>query len=203
MTKIKTYIGQQGCGKTLSITAYADNYRLKKRKNKIYCNYKLIGFKNFELLTHEKLELMYKEKRQFRNCLIIIDELHIFLDSRSFMKKGNKCVGYLLGQSHKRGVDMLGATHFPHLIDFRWRMYSNIWYEVKKGLIINNKWIPITTSGDNKRKLSKFENEHLYIALNGEEKILDGFSYRFKKLDMQLIKADKYFNMFDTRELIL
>jgi hypothetical protein len=199
---IELYIGEKRSGKTLGMTA--ETYELiKKFPNiKVYANYKLNKnyFKNYEHINKEKLEKFYLEKKEFKHCVFLIDEIHLFLDSRKFGSKGNKTIGYALGQMGKRGNIFRGSTHFPHLVDLRLRSYCEKWNYIRKGFVFDNEFKPIK---NNNKILTKEENTYLYIQIKPVIRKLVDYNFIYLNDTITYIKADKYFNMYDTEELIV
>jgi len=53
--------------------------------------------------------------------VILLDEVHILLDSRGSMKKENKVVSFWLNQTRKMGVKLYYTTQHLHQIDKRLR----------------------------------------------------------------------------------
>lgn len=110
---IIAFIGGIGSGKTLSMTRYAleeykrgktifTNYRLEFPKDRLYGKVVKLDMKFFEDYTQSKFELI--------NSVILIDEAHVFFDSRNAMLKKNKIFSKFVTQSRKRSVDLLYTT---------------------------------------------------------------------------------------------
>ena len=115
------------------------------------------------------------------------------------MKDGSQKIGYFIGQMGKRGNILKGNTHFPRLVDFRLRAYCEKWIYITKVLYENRKIVPIM---NNNRKLSDKENKKLYIYCEPIIRKLVNFDFQHLKQNPYLIKASKYFFMYDTEELI-
>jgi hypothetical protein len=59
-------------------------------------------------------------------ALIILDEAHIFLDSRNSASKRNKIISYFLLQTRKKGCHLYYTTQRFHQIDKRLRDNSDV-----------------------------------------------------------------------------
>lgn len=198
---IELYIGEKRSGKTLSMVA--ETYEETKGTDiKIYANFELNKkyFPNFIRITKKDLENFYKNKDEFYNSYFLIDEIHIFMDSRKFGKKGNQKIGYFLGQMGKRGNTFRGTSHFPHLVDFRLRSYCEKWKYIRKGLVLNDKWKQIRNYN---LKLDEKENNRLYIQIKGVVRKLIDFEFFYIQENPIYIKAVNYFKFYNTEEMIL
>lgn len=204
---VELYIGEVRSGKTLCMTAdtYLDLKKLGK-DIKIFCNYKLDSkyFNNVEKITKDDLIEFHNYKVEFRKCIFLIDELQQWLDNREFMKKGNKAISYFFGQMGKRGNVLRGTVHDYSLIDIRGRLYTQKLSYVFKGLIDDNgKWKQLLNVN---RALTDEENESLYIqkVTYIKKLVKTNFLPEFKYIKMKpiFIKADEFFDMYDTEELI-
>jgi len=200
---LEIYIGEKRSGKTLSMVADVYNMlpKIKKYNYKIYSNFKLNPkyFGKTFPINREILVEMYKEKHKFQKCIFMIDELHIFADSRESQSKENKAIGYLAGQLGKRGVIFLGTTHFFNLVELRLRLYCERRIFIRKGLVINNIFYPIL---NNNLELTEEENNKLFIK--NESIVRKMINYNFKLVSdyEKYIKKKKYFRMYDTEEII-
>lgn len=197
---IQMYIGEKRSGKTLSATAQVYEM-IKNYDTKVYANYKLNPdfFPNFQFITKKDLEGFYENKEDFKKCIFILDETHILLDSRRFAKEGNLKIGYLLGQMGKRGNILIANTHFPRLVDFRLRSYCERWIYVAKVFYINGKIVPIMNYN---KELTDKENSKLYIYCEPIIRKLVNFEFQYIKETPYLLKAEKYFNLYDNEEMI-
>lgn len=198
---IELYIGEKRSGKTLSMVS--ETYEETKGTDiKIYSNIWLNPeyFPNAIQISKEDLERFYENKEEFFNAYFLIDEIHIFMDSRKFGKKGNQKIGYFLGQMGKRGNVFRGTTHFPHLVDFRLRCYCEKWKYIRKGLVDSSKWKAIL---NNNKFLNDDENKRLYIQIKSVIRKLVDFEFFYIQEEGKYIKADNYFNYYDTEELLI
>ena len=167
-------VGKLGQGKTLLATYLV--YLMKKRnKNlKIYSNYNL----NFK---HQKISfndlLTYKENKELDNAVIVLDEFHIFLDSRgSGANKKNKIITYFITQTRKRNVILIYTTQKLHMVDKRLRDLTDYLIKCEKIDLGNNKF---------------------YIKFH----ILEDNDFNSIKTKL-LTNPEKYFSLYDTKEII-
>lgn len=115
------FIGDIGQGKTLSMVRTA--YSLFKQGHKIYSNIKL-NFK-FEYFTINDIIKYAENDKTFKNAVFLIDEAHIFIDSRNSMTKKNLIISYFILQTRKKDVTLLYTTQYFHQIDKRLRASTN------------------------------------------------------------------------------
>jgi DNA helicase HerA-like ATPase len=103
-----------GSGKTLFATALARHYH--KNGSTIYANF---GLKfPFKPLTMKEISDFNFD---FNNSVLIIDEIHLNIDSRSSMSRKNKIISYFITQSRKRNIILIYTTQNAHQIDKRLR----------------------------------------------------------------------------------
>lgn len=198
---IELYIGEKRSGKTLSMVA--ETYEeIQTNKMRVFSNLKLNEkmFPDHTIIKREDLENFYKNKEEFTNAYFLIDETHIFLDSRKFMREGSQKIGYFLGQMGKRKNVFRGTSHFPHLLDFRLRSYCEKWKYIRKGLVINGIFKPII---NNNKILSPIENDRLYIQIKPVVRKLLDFDFYYIQEKIKYLKAQPYFKAYDTEELII
>lgn len=106
-----------GSGKTLSMVYEA--YQYYKKGFKVFANFRL----NFPYtrLTKRVFDAMVENKTQLTHCVVLIDEIHIWLDSRSSMQKKNKMITYWILMTRKASVRLLCTTQHLHQVDKRLR----------------------------------------------------------------------------------
>jgi len=191
---IGIYLGEQNTGKTLALTYYAYNYYMNNYT--VYSNYNL----NF---PHKKLTIDYinkivQNKEQFTKSVFIIDEIYLILDSRNFGKKSNKIFSYLLLQSSKRDVHILGTAQYFNTVDKRFR--ENIKFKCYCNRVIKNINGEFNLIETDKRKLDKKFNDKLYIQCFYF--IKKGYFGKNFVNKQQYIRASPIFNLYDTTELL-
>jgi hypothetical protein len=96
---ISGLIGRMGSGKTLSCVRYA--YQYWKQGYKIYSNINL----KFPYTPYNIQDLINWTSNDYdlQKSIILLDEAHIFLDSRNSANKRNKIISYFLLQTRKKG----------------------------------------------------------------------------------------------------
>ena len=107
--------GDLGSGKTLFMTLLG--YICYKKGYLIMSNYHL----NF---PYQPINL--KDLESIQKCCILIDEMHIFVDSRSSMKDFNKKFSYFILQSRKRQTNLIYTTQYRQSVDKRVRNLTDI-----------------------------------------------------------------------------
>lgn len=122
------YTGNIGSGKTFSmchdvITRY---YRMLEQgvKLKIYANYHLKHVP-YTYITLEDMLNWAQDDHVFEECLITIQEIHIWLDSRKSMSKVSRVSSYFLLQSRKKNCEIYWDTQFPDQVDKRLKNLSD------------------------------------------------------------------------------
>ncbi len=90
---------------------------------KIFCNNHL----NFPY-THfdPQFFLEHAEDQELSDCILLLDEAYIYLDSRTSAAKITKLFTYFIGQTRKRGVDLYVCTHHIDVLDKRLRRAIDI-----------------------------------------------------------------------------
>ena len=138
-------IGKQGSGKTLFITKLVSE-NLNNRK--VFSNYHLtkipyerISFNKeaYQDLVEESsyhsiidiLELLEKDVNYFNNSIMLLDEIHIDLDSLDYMKDTNRKLQKFFSQLRKRNILLLGTTQYIMNLDVRIRRQCMNVFEMK------------------------------------------------------------------------
>ena len=117
---IVLYKGRRGCGKT--VTLVKDGYLNKLRGFKILRNFSLSFGKyisNEEILNLNKDSLLF-------DCVLMIDEIQIFFDSRRSMRKQNLTFSNFIQQIRKRNIILLCTAQYSNTIDLRLRQHLDI-----------------------------------------------------------------------------
>ncbi len=118
--KILLYKGARGSGKTLTMTA--DAYTYWKNGWRVLANY---DTSFAEPISNEEILLLDKESN-VENCVLCLDELQIFFDSRSSMAKQNQKFSNFVQQIRKRNIILLCTTQFVGTVDLRLRQHIDI-----------------------------------------------------------------------------
>lgn len=118
---ISGLIGRMGSGKTLSCVRYA--YQYWKQGYKIYSNINL----KFPYTPYNIQDLINWTSNDYdlQKSIILLDEAHIFLDSRNSANKRNKIISYFLLQTRKKGCHLFYTTQRIHQVEKRLRDNSD------------------------------------------------------------------------------
>ena len=118
MTGLFLTIGKQGAGKTL----YTVNLLLNNLNGrKVYSNIKLFNIDYTYMNDSILLDLIKNDINQLNDSIIILDEIHIYLDSRDFMKQNNRELQSIFSQLRKRNILILATTQYLLNVDVRIR----------------------------------------------------------------------------------
>lgn len=116
------WVGDFGSGKTGGMTHRL--YQKSLAGSRIATNYGPT-FED-EPITSRILQLM---PESLSNMVMGVDEIHIFLDSRSTGKKKQKEITYFILQTRKRKVELNFTTQHRMQVDIRLRLHTDIWIE--------------------------------------------------------------------------
>lgn len=120
-SKIVLYKGRRGSGKTL--TMVKDGYRYFNSGWKVYRNLRSIKFGEF--ISEDEILKLNKDS-PLQDCVILMDELQIFFDSRRSQKKQNLDFSNFIQQVRKRNIIILGTTQYSNTIDLRLRQHIDV-----------------------------------------------------------------------------
>jgi len=172
-------IGRQGSGKTAFITKLLiDNYTNDK---KVYSNYSLFDV-DYERITFDNkrnknatdiLNVISDNTDYFNNSIMLLDEIHIYFDSRDFMKKNNRIIQTFFSQLRKRNILLLATTQYILHLDIRIR----------------------------RQALAVFQMTNLKDGIfKTDVHEIDGYYTNF--IRSELVNLNDYFKYYDTNELI-
>lgn len=113
--RIMLYRGARGTGKSLTMTKDALKYY--KLGWKVFTN--LEGTPFIPVTSDYILSL--SGSSDLFNCVLAIDEIELFFDSREWNKKESRTFSRFLQQIRKRNVVILCTAQFTNLIDIRLR----------------------------------------------------------------------------------
>lgn len=170
------FIGTVGSGKTISMTIEA--YKYYKRGMSIYANYGL-SFPHTKL-DKQTFDRLIRDKESLQDCVILLDEVHIWLDSRSSMGKKNKAISYFLLQTRKRNVRLLCTTQHFHQIDKRLRDTTDVLVYCEN---MTNK-TSLVTGGLTLIKLEYFKQ------------------YSGEPSSTKVLNVTPFFSLYDTTEIV-
>ena len=117
-------IGKRGTDKTLTMAKTVKDM-LEKGKT-IYTNFH-INKKSLNKKYHAKIHLLdnefFKNYKDFKlyNCCLFIDEIYVYIDSRTSGSKRNRLWSYFINQTRKRDVDLYYTTQFFRQVELRLR----------------------------------------------------------------------------------
>lgn len=172
-------IGRQGSGKTVFITKLlVDNY---VNNRKVYSNYSLFGI-DYEKITFDNkrnknvidiLKVISDNPDYFNNSIMLLDEIHIYFDSRDFMKQNNRIIQNFFSQLRKRNILLLATTQYILHLDIRIR----------------------------RQALAVFQMTNLKDGIfRVDVHEIDGYYTNF--IRTELVNLSDYFKYYDTNELI-
>lgn len=157
--------GNLGSGKTLLLVVMAKLANL--RNVKIVSNFNLVG------IPFEKFSISKFFKAQYNNCIILLDELYNYVDSRRSMSDENLLFSYTLFQSRKKTIEIYTTVQLNSTIDMRFRNLTDF------NIIA-----------------SKIAEGYNYLVYN--PKVLDVYNESY--LPFQY--AEQFYQMYDTNEVI-
>jgi hypothetical protein len=145
------YRGPRGRGKTLTMCKDAYNYYL--RGFRILSNFSLTFG---EKITAEEL-LSLDIKSILFNCVLVIDEIELFFDSRDWNRKEIKFFSQFLQQLRKRNIIILCTAQYIDMIEKRIRQQLDVVcypHFYKNTLIVKCRYFDLTQLED----LNKLES---------------------------------------------
>lgn len=163
-------------------------YLYYRSGHQIYSNYKLTfpfiqGAKQPIYLTMRRLKELVENKKALQNVVLLIDEAHIFIDSRSSMEKKRKIITYFILQTRKSNVRLLYTTQHMGQVDKRLRDTTDI--------------ICMCSNLSNKSSLVKDKGRPVHILQQSVFQWRDEMKPRKK-----VLYANPIFSLFDTTEMI-
>ena len=173
-------IGKQGSGKTVLITKMCIDAFDNKRP--IFSNYTLKKLPytavTFDTAIEKKkisiLDKLDEDPNYFNNSIMLLDEIHIYLDSLDFMRKNNRRLQIFFSQLRKRNILLLATTQYIMNVDIRIR----------------------------RQCMNVFEMTHIYKDLfTVSTHVIDG--YFTEEISNYNIVLDDYYEHYDTNEIIL
>lgn len=173
-------IGKQGSGKTLFITKLlADN----KGDRKVFSNYTLYGIPYQPITLSERvksedvwnvLDVIESDPSIFNNSVMLIDEIHLDLNSLDFMRKNNRRLQTFFSQLRKRNILLLATSQYLLNVDIRIRRQCKNVFE-----------------------MTHIEGDVFQVITHD----IDG--YYSQEISRYYINLSAYYEMYDTNEIIL
>jgi len=115
---INAIVGGLGSGKTLLMIFLL---YLEKRSGKlVMTNMSSVSYQDKPLHFEELLQDV-QDNHALNNIALGLDEVHIFLDSRSAMSKSSKVASYFILQTRKRNVNLYFTSQHIGQVDIRLR----------------------------------------------------------------------------------
>lgn len=177
------FSGKQGSGKTLMQTKIAFDNHEANESLRIFSNYKLsipftyVTFNSEIDINKDKLDILAQlddDPDYFNNSIMLIDEIHLYLDSLDFMRRNNRRLQTFFSQLRKRNILLLGTTQYVMNLDIRIR----------------------------RQCMNVFEMKHIKSSIFQVDTYdIDGYYTEFKSTYLVDLKA--YYECYDTFELIL
>lgn len=118
---IVLYQGRRGAGKTLSMVR--DGYKFHLNGMKVYSNI-AVQYPH-EYISEDDI-LKIDDKSHINNCVLMVDEIQILLDSRRSMNDENVNFSRFIQQIRKRNIILLGTAQFSNTVDLRLRQHIDI-----------------------------------------------------------------------------
>lgn len=117
---IVLYKGSRGKGKTLSMTK--DAFIYFQHGFRVLSNFSL---KFGEKVSNEGILALNKDSALF-DCVLVIDELQILFDSRSWKKDTSLKFSNFIQQIRKRNIIILATTQYVNTVDKRFRQHIDV-----------------------------------------------------------------------------
>ena len=166
-------IGPQGSGKTLLGVALLFELKKLYPDKKIFSNTNLYNIEYEYYNFDDLLQNIKTDNNYYDNSIILFDELHIFLNSLDYYKKQNRLVQGFFSQLRKRKIILIGTSQYILNVDVRIRRQALRVFEIFK------------------------RNNNIYEVIIH---LIDGYFTR--QIDTLFLKLDKYYNKYNTYEII-
>lgn len=111
-------------GKSVALTYFGLEEHVNLGKH-IFSNFRLYGVP-YTLLTFDDLLEMAESKVELENAVILIDEAHIWFDSRASASKLNRTFSYFVLQTGKQDINLYWASQDAGQVDPRLRKRTDI-----------------------------------------------------------------------------
>lgn len=187
------FIGSRNSGKTCSMTIEA--YKKYRQGYKIYSNYHL----NFPYtpITVDDIIDFAENGLYFGNTIFLIDELHVWFDSRTRGKR-NMIFSYFINQSSKNDIDIYYTSQFARQVEVRMRLNTEVVVECSCKCFVWKTAHSEPYMVENYRPKPVDFKCVTYI----KNKIIQFSDTGVDKFRNRVYKANKYFPLYDTREVI-
>ena len=176
--------GKQGSGKTLLMVKHLIDEHEQHPKKKIFSNtplfditYTPVTFDKNKAGDHDKISILDQlddDPNFFNHSIMLIDEIHLYLNSLDFMRKNNRKLQIFFSQLRKRDILLLGTAQYFHDIDIRVRSQA----------------------------MNSFEMEHIYQDLF-QATTCEVLRYDYIPIETVKLKLSMYYKYYDTEYVIL
>jgi len=195
---------------------------IEKKRLNLFSKFELMSnlklnkniFGNYIHITADNLLEMYKSKVPIENKIILLDDFFKTVDSRRFASDSNRVYSYFFTEIGKKKNIMKYVSHFDKMVELRLRSMTEYFIWCKKGKFKeinykeNNeiKSLKIFVEDENYYKLEDQDDlNKMIIQQNYFSEFLDFEKDLISKkrlIDRQYIQANKYFNLYDTQEIV-
>lgn len=188
---ITTLEGVMGSGKTLSAVTLAYFASLEGREviSNVEVNFPYTKFDPEFLVTN-------MNNHELKECIFILDESYLFLDSRNSQSKLTKLFTYFVAQTRKRHVDLLICIHHIDTIDKRLRRAIDI-----RGTCRYRKYDPCRKCKGETTVKGEVCPECLGYGKSGYATV-SFFDMRSAKRNKIRIQGPMFYHLYDTDEVI-
>ena len=189
---ITTFEGVMGSGKTLSAVTLCYLAHIADGRDvvsNVEVNFPHTKFDPQFLLDH-------MNDTELKDCIFLLDEAYLFMDSRSSAAKLTKLFAYFIAQTRKRNVDLLICIHHIDTVDKRLRRAIDV-----RGTCRYRKQDPCRKCKGETTIKGEVCPECLGNGVSGYASIsfFDMKSAKRKKLK---IHGPQYWHLYDTHQVI-
>lgn len=171
-----------------------EGYKEHLRGRKVYSNYGL----NF---PHEDMDdqmvaeaTKHNRTTMFNGSVTLIDEVHVYMDSRNSASKKNRLFSYFVTQSGKLDTLLIWTSQFLGQVDKRLRLNTQTLYKAERYIVSKGKKI-ILRQDDKREDFFVDLHKHTFRERRGQL----GFVY---EKTVTLKNPRKYFGLYDTRQRV-
>lgn len=172
--------GGLGSGKTLLLTTIA-----KYTKKKVVAN--------FHLNTpYEEFSLSSFVNAEYENCILLLDEAYVYLESRLAMSKVNRASSYILFQSRKKNVELYLTVQMIGTLDVRFRNLTDLWIYCE-GMTRNGFKYTLIDNTTGSYRVS-------FLPIHNAENIYE--EYDTNEIIKPMINSNEFMDMSEQKDLI-
>jgi hypothetical protein len=176
-------IGNQGSGKTLFIVKEA--YEYHKKGYKIYSNIHL-------KFPYEHIKYEDIVSCKYENAVVLLDEIHLLLGSRTSMsKKNNAITSGFCSMLRKKNITLLGTTQRLGKVDKRLRNELTFLCQCDRYVFQNNKFVYKAYDDGTTNKNTPTFIKCSVTDINTEKTIKHYFC------------GNEYFKLFNSKEIVV